>query len=536
MKKNKISLSIFCSLIIALLVLLACSKDSVESTIPDDDSIGQGKEDEKETFNYTSDATYNLNVVYFIPAGSENRAESHRRLSEILLQGQGFFKQEMVRNGFGDKTFNLLLDNDKNRVKIDYVNGKFGASNYPYEGGGSKMIEEIEVYYAANPGVRTSEHVLVLSPVADPRNNDAPYYGLGKYCFATDYDDMDIQYLGGNSELSNLATIYIGGLLHELGHGLNLPHNKERVSQENNVSFGTALMGAGNYTYGSEPTFLTAASCAILNNNQVFNQNSGDFYSGASATIDGIMASYENGNILISGDVATDIPVESISIYNDPADDNADYDAVTWLSMVENNAFEVSMPINELHKKGNTEYVLRFLLNHTNGDITRISYFYEFKNGTPVIAFGEQDYLDRTNWSITNFSSQEDSGGEGDTGRASDILDGDSSTYWHSCWSSGCTNNEYPHSLTIDTGANTTVNGFSFIQRSSLSRSIKDIEIRISDDNIIWHSLGHFELKNVNSTQNIQLDQQASFRYFEIVSKSAHDGQQFAALAEVFCY
>jgi len=524
----------------ALLVLFAtsCSKNSEETKITQsvEEEEKQNPTSDQETFNYASSGTYNLNIVYFVPKDSKARIDSHRRLSEILLNGQEFYRNEMIRNGFGDKTFHLLVDDEKNRVKIDFIEGHSSAATYPYEGGGVKMIEEIEAYYDKNPSKRNSDHYLVLSPVENPQEADAPYYGLGKWCFATDYDDMDIKYLGGNSTLSNLATTYIGGLLHELGHGLNLPHNKEMMSQTNSSDFGTALMGSGNYTYGSTPTFLTAASCAILENNQVFSPNNNDYYTGANGKVDEITATFDNGNINLTGTLNTDIPVNSISIYNDPSDDEADYDAVSWVAKVENDQFEIAMPVAELYKKQNIDYVLRLLLNHTNGDISRLSYQYEFKNGVPLFGFGKRDYIDRTDWSIASFSSQEDSGGEGDTGRASDILDGNLETYWHSCWQGSCTNNEYPHSLIVDAGASTTIDGFTFVQRQNLSRSVKNIEIRVSNDNETWQSLGNFNLANINTAQHIQLDNSISFRYFELVSKSAHDGQQFASLAEVLCF
>ena len=529
MKLNNFTL-IFKSILL-LLLFIGCSKDSDIVNNTDPDPIVE----EEETFNYTSSAKYNLNIIYFLPKGSEERKESHKRLSEILLQGQEFFKQQMTINGFGDKTFNLLIDNEKTRIKIDYIEGGFSASHYPYDGGGNLMIPEIEAYYASNPDKNTSDHYLVLSPVADINNANVPYYGLGKWCFAADYDDMDIKHLGTGTNLGIKATTYIGGLLHELGHGLNLPHNKEKVSDFSNSNKGTALMGSGNYTYGKEPTFITKASCAILNNNQIFSNSSDLFYEGATAVVENFQASYENGSIKFSGTVTSDIPVNYIGFYNDPADDNFDYDAVTWATSVDgNNAFSMDMPISELHKKGNTAYALRLRLNHTSGDITSLSYFYKFVNDIPIIEFGEQNYLDRANWSIASYSSQEDNGGEGSTGRATDILDGDHLTYWHSCWQ-GCSDS-YPHSITVNTGETTTVKGFTFIQRNALSRSIKDIEILVSDDNQTWSSLGNFTLNNVNTAQNITLNNQTSFKYFKIEAKTAHDGQQWASLAEVMCF
>ena len=116
------------------------------------------------------------------------------------------------------------------------------------------------------------------------------------------------------------------------------------------------------------------------------------------------------------------------------------------------------------------------------------------------------------------------------------MIDGDKSTFWHSCWIGACASAAYPHYVTVDTGGTTTANGFAFTQRQTLSRSIKDIEIHISDDNENWTSLGNFTLANANSTQNMFLNDTVTFRYFKIESKSAYDNDRFAALAEVMCF
>ena len=164
-------------------------------------------------------------------------------------------------------------------------------------------------------------------------------------------------------------------------------------------------------------------------------------------------------------------------------------------------------------------------------------------NGTaPVIDFTKlevpsistQSIMDRTGWSIVDYSSQEDQGGEGDTGRAADVLDGDESTYWHSCWS-GCTATA-PHHITVDMGQANTVNGFSFSQRQNLSRTVQDLEIQISSDNISWESLGDFVLEKATNQQTIELNTAKTFRYFKFIAKVSHDGTNNAAMAEIATY
>ena len=151
--------------------------------------------------DYSSSAPYNLNIVYFTPKDFTIRNDSHRRISEILLQGQAFVKEQMESYGFGEKTFGLLTNNEQNRVKIIYLTGKFNASNYPYSDpyyGGDKIKEEIDSYFMANPQDVRSQHTLVIIPVDDPMKSDAPFYGSGRWSFATDNNDMDVKYLGGN--------------------------------------------------------------------------------------------------------------------------------------------------------------------------------------------------------------------------------------------------------------------------------------------------------------------------------------------------
>lgn len=504
-------------------VVISCSQENNEI----EEEVVTPTEEE-EIFNYTSQAKYNLNIIYFIPNDIENLNESHRRLSEIFLHGQNFYKENMNEYGFGNKTYNLKIDEDKQRVKITYINGKFSTSNYPYEGGGAIIKEEVEAYFTSNSEEFDSDHTIVIVPVEDEDNPDVPFYGWGRWCFALDYVNMDVKYFKENSKKGRDATKYIGGLLHELGHGLNLPHNKQKYSESNNAEKGTSLMGSGNYTYGNTPTFLTKASCAILNNNQIFNNSESISYGGASLQIESIQAVFENGEIKLSGKFETDVEVNYIGYYNDPADDNADYDAVTWAEPVVNgNEFSVVMPIYELHKKGDTPYVLRLRFCHVNGEISTLSYGYTFSNNEPKIEFGDKNYLDRSKWEVISYSSEEDDG------LASFIIDNNPATFWHSNWKQDASS--YPHNIVIDMNEELTVEGFSFLQRDGM-RKVKDVEILISADNENWQSQGNFTLKNINTIHHINLPKKETFRYFKIIAKSAFDGEQFAAMAEIKCF
>ena len=69
-------------------------------------------------------------MVYFIPSDKDTLENYQKRISGIILHTQAWFKKEMDRNGFGEKTFGLLVD-DKNaqNVKIIVINGQCGIIN-----------------------------------------------------------------------------------------------------------------------------------------------------------------------------------------------------------------------------------------------------------------------------------------------------------------------------------------------------------------------------------------------------------------------
>ena len=517
-------------------VLFSCKKTS------DTETITTLPDPPKNTYTYAtsdgfgSDQQHNLNIIYFIPKDLDTVAGYKKRLSEILLMGQKFYKEEMTRLGYPGKTFGLWV-NDKNRVKIITIFGTKTKGEYPREGGSAAIAAEINAHFAAKPGDQTSLHTLILLPPygynADGTPIDGPFYGTGRWCYAMDYEGLELKHMG-----TSKFTKWYGGMMHELGHGLNLPHNCLKMSEKPNL--GTALMGAGNYTLSLSKTSLTATDAAILNANQIFNNDSKTYYAAVTASIHNLNASYDESKsaIVISGKFTTTHKVNSIIYYNDPNVNNEglgvnkDYNAVTWESKpFGTNEFRIEMPLADLEFKGNTAYELRIGLVHENGTVKSFSYLFNFLNDKPILEFGNRTELSKQGWSITSFSSEETSGEGATDGRATNLIDGDLNSYWHSKWTG--TAASYPHQIVIDMGGLKSVEGVSIVQRNSLSRSVKDFEILHSIDGQSFVSAGNYILVNSGSIQYFKFPNKLSIRHLKIVAKSAHDGDKFAALAEI---
>ncbi len=279
-----------------------------------------------------------LNVVYFLGSDREPVADYERRISELLLYLQQYYAKEMARNGFGHRAFGLVRKPD-GLVDILVVRGREPGEYYGYDnGGGAKSIKEIEEFYQANPGKKRSNHTFVIMPTFyDGKHHDespggVPFYGYGKYCFALDYAHFDIQYLGQDNLRGRLLTKWYGGFAHELGHGLNLPHNTGAASV--NAEKGTALMNSGNYTFGKSPTYLTKATAAILDRSETFARR-GDktrFYGEPKDAPQVSDASfvYEKGALHLRFRLRGQCDHVNAYVQDPPYEVNRDYDAVAF--------------------------------------------------------------------------------------------------------------------------------------------------------------------------------------------------------------
>ncbi|MFV0506358.1 MAG: discoidin domain-containing protein [Bacteroidales bacterium] len=518
------------SLYILILVLLASCSTGDNTKLnpgpkPDPDPVEIGNE--------WKDNPYKLNVVYFVP-NDMTPVESYKlRIERILFDAQDFFANNLEREGFGRASFGLDLDNDE-KLNIITIKGKQGKSAYPYSGGGAIVVKELSEYFDKYPQEKKSEHSLVIIPSTSGNPLEpggVPFYGYGRYCFALDYEHLDSKYLGQDSNLGNLATKWIGGLIHELGHGLNAPHNREWKSLQSTL--GTALMGAGNGTYGKKPTFITAAHASVFANSQTFSTDvRSDWYAKKSVEITKLTGRVDNNKILIAGNFISDGRVVAINAWHDPhpaGAANQDYDAPSFTSApVGQDSIYIECPLSSFFTTDG-QYQLRIGFVHENGSRVTKSYEYEFVNNVPNIdVINTKETIDRTKWTLISADSEEDNG------PVSNLIDGNTSSVWHTQWKSKLP--DHPHEFVLDMGGATTIKGFAFENRSALNGVIKDFEMFKSDDGKNWTSLGRYTLEQMQSVQYVDLKSQQVFRYMKLMTKKSHGDFKYTQLAEIYAY
>ncbi len=360
---------------------------------------------------------YALNVVYFVPADMEPFPDYERRISEIMLSLQEFYGSEMERNGFPNRTFGLSKSKDGKRVNIITIKAKLSGAEYPYSGSAGKVLSEVNEFFSGKKAPKKlSDHTLIIMPSTSGNDLDpggVPFYGLGRNCFALDYPEFDLKHIGGKDQLGRLFTKWYGGMGHELGHGLNLPHNSGKVSDDKKL--GTALMGWGNYTLGTSPTFITRAHAAILDQCQVFRTT--EMPKTPAPNVDKpkeIAIRFLPEGVWICGILPEKNRVEHVLVYYDKDECNSvngDYDAESFVAKFDKRTqmFKAAIPTNEIHRGKTGVFQIRLRLINDDGTCSIIRYNFDESS--------KQDVLDPADTKLADIEPPSSKKGKGSAGK-----------------------------------------------------------------------------------------------------------------------
>ena len=132
---------------------------------------------------------------------------------------------------------------------------------------------------------------------------------------------------------------------------------------------------------------------------------------------------------------------------------------------------------------------------------------------------------------VVDCDSQQDPG----DGAASQAVDGNARTIWHSRWEP--TEAKFPHFITLDIGGSARVAGLTYQGRNDGNDNgwIKKFQVFVSADGKSWGAPaleGEFKAPQ-NDEQRVTFAQPVKGRFVKLVALSEHKGRNFATVAEL---
>ncbi len=140
-----------------------------------------------------------------------------------------------------------------------------------------------------------------------------------------------------------------------------------------------------------------------------------------------------------------------------------------------------------------------------------------------------------SNTTIASYSSQHSSSAqEGTDGAASNVIDGNPNTYWHSTWGGSET---LPQHVVIDLQESTSIYKFAYTPRQNASSGrVMEYELQVSEDGVNYTSFMEGSFSTSASTQSVEfIPLQARYVKFVVHSSTAGASCSVAEL-EVFEY
>ena len=116
---------------------------------------------------------------------------------------------------------------------------------------------------------------------------------------------------------------------------------------------------------------------------------------------------------------------------------------------------------------------------------------------------------DPATWTLIGYSDEEVNE-EGNYGRAAQIMDGNTTTYYRQKqWSS------FPHAFTFDAGEPVTISSIGLYQAREYTFRAKDMQLAVSDDGKAWRTVGNYTFEN-EEFPTTELNSPITSRYFRL--------------------
>lgn len=335
-----------------------------------------------------------IRLVYFHPRDREPLASWRERLSRNIDDILKFYNDAFERFGLTGRQ--LRCETDADGLVIHVVKGERDAARYDYDTGDA-IEQEIRQSLDGKIDFSTS-HVLVLHALCHKEADGryvfrAPYYGRGSqvsgFCHAADCELLDANLLPESTRrivytehyyprveqtVGLFNSWYLGGMAHELGHGIGLPHDAGNRTERR--TGGHALMGSGNLHYredkwgGTRPSYLSAGSVLRLLSSPLLTQSDFNRHQRPLESISDVEFSDNARELTAKGTIPSGIPAYAVIGYiwkplKWPGNPQQDHQSISHLSLVRDGRFRINFPNL---KQG--DYRLRLSVLFCNGAST----------------------------------------------------------------------------------------------------------------------------------------------------------------------
>ncbi len=334
-----------------------------------------------------------MRVVYWTPADREPQPDYRARLTRVMRHVQEFYRTQMSGYGFPNRSIQLDLAPD-GLLQLPVAKGTLKSAECSEQDGSDGQAIRRDCLAALKAGGIDGENETIVifcnltefDPVQRTMSHHSPYYAGGDSRRGTawqlDSVLLDPLHLGvkdqfltdkqyGRISLGKYNSIFVGGVCHELGHALGLPHCRECAASR--PLRGTALMGSGNRSYGEElrgeskGSFLTVGHALKLAAHPQFSGSVKQMEKRAAITFSGWKLTASPDGLKVSGQVKSALPVHAVLAYGDPAG-GGDYDAVIGAGVPQaDGGFSLLLPPAQTRSKS---AVLNFVGVCANGAAT----------------------------------------------------------------------------------------------------------------------------------------------------------------------
>lgn len=213
-----------------------------------------------------------IHIALFTPADVKPPTDYQTRVDDLVACAESFFTRELKRWGH-EKLVMPFRRSPDGHVEVTAMRGKKKATEY-------KPVDiRTEVMDANRSQGKITDHrqvwwILVYS--GSPPKTDAFLGGFGEKIGGWAIGDLDLRRgrIDPQAELGNdhAVELKLKGMIHELGHGLKLPH----IGPLRADNAGNTLMGPTHINFRKvvpkreERVYLSEAEAAILSLNPVF--------------------------------------------------------------------------------------------------------------------------------------------------------------------------------------------------------------------------------------------------------------------------